>query len=77
MSILRDFGLENLAQELLAGDGVHSLGNFLLLGADVHSRFDCLELWFEGTGEVRYSWVSRWYQSNTYTAQPLHSLRFS
>jgi len=56
MSILRHFGLENIADELLADDGVHNLGNLLSLGTDVHDRFDNLELWFEGTDEVHYSY---------------------
>jgi len=52
MSILRDFGLESLTQELLATDGAHDLGNLLSLASDVHAHFDNLELWFEGTDEV-------------------------
>jgi len=55
LPILGDFGLEGLTQELLAVDGVHSLGNLLSLGIDVQSRFGCLELWFEGTCEVCHS----------------------
>ncbi|KAF9654326.1 hypothetical protein BDM02DRAFT_3106658 [Thelephora ganbajun] len=51
MSILRDFGLESHAQELLAPDGVHNLGNLLSLAQEVHTYFDNLDLWFEGTDE--------------------------
>jgi len=45
LPILRDFGLEGLAQGLLAVGGVHSLGNLLSLGTNVHRHFDCLELY--------------------------------
>ena len=52
LSILRGFGLEDLTQELLAGDGVHGLGNLLSLQIDAHSNFDSLILWLEGTDKV-------------------------
>ena len=52
MSILRHFGLESLARELLAADGVHDLGNLLSLSPHVHTHFDNLELWFESTDKA-------------------------
>ena len=54
MAVLGDFGLGDLGRELKA-DGVHSLGNLLSLGVDVHRRFDKLKLWFEATDQVRCS----------------------
>ena len=54
VSVLRDIGLGNLPQDLLATGGVHDLGNLLSLASDVHAHFDNLELWFEGTDEVRH-----------------------
>ena len=59
MSILRHFGLESLALELLAADGVHNLGNLLSLSPHVHAHFDNLELWFERTDKVRHPQPSR------------------
>ena len=55
IAILRDFELEDLAQEFLAEDGVHGLGNLLSLEPGSHSKFDTLDLWLESTDEVRYS----------------------
>jgi hypothetical protein len=55
MTILEYFGLESLVKELLAADGVHNLGNLLSLQSNIHTYFDNLDLWFEGTDVVRYS----------------------
>jgi len=54
VSILRGFGLENLAQELLEEDGVHGLGNLLSLEPVTHGYFDDLRLWFEATDKVHH-----------------------
>jgi len=54
MAVLKSFGCENLVDELLAKNGVHNLGNLLSLTPDIHGFFDNLELWFEGTEEVRH-----------------------
>ena len=76
VAILRAIGLEDIAQKLLAEDGVHGLGNLLSLEPVTHSMFDDLDLWLEGTDEVRYSWTLQQYQPNAYAAQPLQCLRF-
>jgi hypothetical protein len=59
MAVLRDFGLGALGDEFLKANGVHNrvhnLGNLLSLGVEVHIYFDKLELWFEGTNQVRCS----------------------
>ena len=55
MSFLIDFGLDGLAHELLATDGVHDLGNLLSLENGVYADFGRLNLWFECTDEVRHS----------------------
>ena len=55
MSVLEHFGLENLVLDLLAKDGVHDTGNLLSLEPNIHSMFDNLELWFEGTDRVCHS----------------------
>ena len=52
MAVLSHFGLQNLVSDLLAEDGVHDTGNLLSLEPNIHSMFDSLELWFEGTDEV-------------------------
>jgi len=52
MAILKNFGLESLADELLVADGVHNLGNLLSLSPEMHIFFDRLTLWFEATDEV-------------------------
>ena len=54
MALLRHFGLESLTQEHLV-DGVHDPGNLHSIEDFIHTHFDNLELWFEGTNEVRYS----------------------
>lgn len=53
MAILKHFGLEDLADELLAADGVHNLGNLLSFEPNIHAKFGRLELWFESTNEAR------------------------
>ena len=55
MAILSHFGLNSLVSELLAKDGVHDTGNLLSLESNIHSMFDKLNLWFEGTDEVCHS----------------------
>jgi len=55
MSVLVCFGFTSIAGELLAEVGVHNLGNLLSLETEVPNKFDNLDLWFEGTDEVRYS----------------------
>ena len=59
ISVLKDFGLGSLPQELLETNGVHDLGNLLSLETNVHTHFDRLNLWFEGTNEVHRLWTSR------------------
>jgi len=54
MAILQCFGHKDLADKLLAADGVHHLGNLLSLSAEMHSEFGSLGLWFEPTKVVRY-----------------------
>lgn len=53
MAILEHLGFESLANELLEAGGIHNLGNLLSLAQDAHAFFNKLELWFEGTDEVR------------------------
>ena len=53
MAVLQRFGQEGLAQELLAADGVHHLGNLLSLSSEMRSLFGGLDLWFEATDVVR------------------------
>jgi hypothetical protein len=55
MTVLGHFGLGTLVDELLEADGNHNLGNIISLETNVHQYFEKLELWFEGTNEVRYS----------------------
>lgn len=55
MIILRQFGLEGLAEALEVVDGVHEIWNLLSLDPHLHSEFDRLDLWFEGTSKVRHS----------------------
>ena len=55
MAILSHFGLENLVSDLLAKDGVHDTGNLLSLEPNIHTLFDHLELWFDGTDKVCHS----------------------
>jgi len=55
VSILKYFGLEDLAQEFLTENGDHNLGNLLSLDYNPDRYFDGFRLWFEGTDEVRYS----------------------
>jgi len=57
MAVLSHFGLEGLVDEFLAANGVHNLGNLLSLEPNIHTKFDNLNLWFEGTAEVRYWWT--------------------
>ena len=47
------FGLESLAQKLLAANGVYNLENMLSLEFSLLSKLDNWELWFEGTNKVR------------------------
>jgi hypothetical protein len=54
LTIIRSFGLEDLAQSFLAQNGVHRLENLLSLDPICHADFDLLNLWFENTGEVRH-----------------------
>ena len=55
ISILSYFGLGSIVDELLAAHGVNDLGNLLSLESNIRDRFDNLDLWFEGTEEVRHS----------------------
>lgn len=41
-------------------DGAREIRNLFSLRHDLHSRFDYLDLWFEGTSEVRGSEPFRW-----------------
>ena len=70
MSFLIDFGLGGLAHDSLATEGVHNLGNLLSFENGVHADFGRLNLWFEGTDEVRHSRSSWQFQLNVY--QPNH-----
>ena len=54
IAIFKDFGLESLADELLAADGVHHLGNLLSLSSEIRYQFNSLGLWFEATDTVCY-----------------------
>jgi hypothetical protein len=46
MEILRQFGLDV--------GGIYEVQNVLSLRFDLHFNFGILELWFNGTNEVRY-----------------------
>jgi len=59
MDILIDLGLGDLAGEFLGADGIHDLGNMLSLEYTSYIGFSSLNLWFEGTQEVRHSPTSR------------------
>ena len=52
MSILKCFGLDDLADSLLKENGVHRLGNLLSLEPNCHRNFDNLDLWFDQTDKV-------------------------
>ena len=71
MATLIHLGLGDLAEEFLGTDGIHDLGNMLSLEFTVHTRFNNLGLWFEGTQEVRHLPTSRWHQHDVFAAQPL------
>ena len=58
LGTLEQFGLGGLAEILELVDGVHVIWNLLSLQRDLHSKFDNLDLWFEGTGRVRHSETS-------------------
>ena len=59
MSVLRGFRLESIARELFEVDGVHNPRNTLSSELDFCADFDGLNLWFEGTDEVRRLWTYR------------------
>jgi len=64
MAVLKDFGLQGFAEELLAANGVHNLGNLLSLHAPFHTAFDMMAMWFEGTEVVGYLSTYKRYQPN-------------
>lgn len=53
MSILRNFGLEDLAQRLTQ-NGVYGLGNLISLDTTSSFYLNRLNLWFERTDEVHH-----------------------
>ena len=53
MSILKSFGVEHLAEQLLERDGVHVPANLLSLDSYMHGYFDKLNLWFESASKVQ------------------------
>jgi len=55
LSTLKQFGIEDLATALQAVDGAHEIWNLLSLEHNLHSKFDSLDLWFEGTDKVCHS----------------------
>jgi len=57
MGTLKMFGLGDLADALLAVNGVHAIWNMLSLEHNTRSFFDDLELWFNSTDTVRHSEV--------------------
>ena len=59
MATLIHLGLGDFAEEFLGEDGIHDLGNMLSLESIVYIGFSDLDLWFEGTQEVRHLPTSR------------------
>ena len=55
LTVMRQFGLGRLVDAVTAANGVHEIWNILSLEKNLHSKFDDLDLWFEGTSEVRHS----------------------
>jgi hypothetical protein len=53
MAILENFGFESLVQDLKEVGGIHKTWNLVPLRPDLHISFGNLDLWFEGTSEVR------------------------
>ena len=51
LTVLKMFGLEHLVQSLNAA-GVHSLGNIITMGTELHQSLDHLEPWLEPTTTV-------------------------
>ena len=52
--ILKQFGLEDLANELLMENGIHHPKNLVSLSPKIHSQFDKFCLWFKATNMVCY-----------------------
>jgi hypothetical protein len=55
MTVLEKFGFESLVQDLEEIGGINEVWNLVPLRPDVHNSFGGLDLWFEGTSEVRRS----------------------
>ena len=74
MATLIHLGLGDFAEEFLGEDGIHDLGNMLSLESIVYIGFSDLDLWFEGTQEVRHLPTSRQHQHDAWIAQSLQYL---
>lgn len=53
LTILRQFGLEDLAHSLEQTGGLDQVWNVLSLESNMHIYFNHFDVWFEGTGKVR------------------------
>jgi len=54
LSVLKQVGLGDLAVALEAVGGVHEIWNLLSLQRDPRSRFNSLDLWFDGTSNIHH-----------------------
>ena len=55
MAMLEQFGFSKFTDAFKQSGGVHSVWNLLSLEAQIHTKFDRLDLWFESTHQVCYS----------------------
>jgi hypothetical protein len=57
ITILENFGFESLVRDLKEIGGINKVWNLVPLRSDLHISFGGLDLWFEGTSEVRCSGI--------------------
>ena len=74
MALLESFGFSHFTEAFKQKGGVHEVWNLLTLDSHLHAKFDCLDLWFERTGQVCHPEIRQPHRLTGCTAKPLQYL---